>query len=68
MGIVKMDMSQGKIEYEANQQFEYTDEMSTSVGNPLIGLSQMLPETRLSLMPASLANIDLEVFLKKMHD
>ena len=67
MGIMKMNMSQGNIEREETLGAEYDDEIMSSGWNPVIALSQLVPEDKHRAFPAELANVDLEVFLKKMY-
>ncbi len=67
MGIMMMSMSQGNIECEKTVTAEYDDEILSSGWNPVVGLSQLVPEDKHRSFPAELANVDLEVFLKKMY-
>ncbi len=67
MGIMMMNMSQGKIENDEPATTEYDDEIMSSGWNPLIGLTQLVPEDKHKSFPAELANVDLEAFLKKMY-
>jgi hypothetical protein len=67
MGIMMMNMSQGKIENDEPATAEYDDEIMSSGWNPLIGLAQLVPENKHKSFPAELANVDLEAFLKKMY-
>jgi hypothetical protein len=36
--------------------------------NPVVGLTQLVPEKKHSSFPAELAEVDLELFLKKMYE
>ncbi len=67
MGIMMMSMSQGNNECEKSVAAEYNDEILSSGWNPMIGLSQLVPEDKHRSFPAELANVDLEVFLTKMY-
>ncbi len=67
MGIMMMNMSQGNIEREESFTAEYDDEILSSGWNPVVGLAQLVPEDKHRSFPAELANVDLEVFLKKMY-
>lgn len=68
MGVIKMNMSQGNIERDRPATVEYDDEILNSGWNPVVGLTQLVPEDRRSTFPAGLATVDLEVFLKKMYE
>jgi hypothetical protein len=67
MGIMMMNMSQGKIEIDEAVNAEYDDEIMSSGWNPLIGLTLLVPEDNHKSFPAELANVDVETFLKKMY-
>ncbi len=67
MGIMMMSMSQGNIGCEESVTAEYDDEILSSGWNPVVGLAQPVPEDKHRSFPAELANVDLEVFLKKMY-
>ncbi len=67
MGMVMMSMSQGNIEREESVTTEYDDEILSSGWNPVVGLSQLVPEDKHRSFSAELANVDLEVFLKQMY-
>jgi len=62
-----MSMSQGNIERNESVTAEYDDEVLSSGWNPVVGLAQLVPEDKHRSFPAELANVDLEVFLKKMY-
>ena len=67
MGVMMMSMSQSNIEQDDSVAPEYDDEIMSSGWNPVIGLSQLLPEAKYRSFPAELANVDLDAFLKKMY-
>ena len=67
MGIMMMSMSQGNIEREEAITAEYDDKILSSGWNPVVGLAQLVPEDKHRSFPAELANVDLEVFLRKMY-
>jgi hypothetical protein len=67
MGIMKMNMSQGNVEHDAPATVEYDEEILSSGWNPVVGLTQLVPEAKRHTFPAELANVDLEQFLKKMY-
>lgn len=68
MTIIKMNMNQVNIEHKDSITPEYNDEIMSSGWNPVIGLSQLVPEKKHRSIPTELANVDLEVFIKKMYD
>lgn len=67
MGIMMLNMSQGNIEREESVSVEYGEEIMSSGWNPVIGLTQLVPEYKYRSFPAELANVDLEAFLKTMY-
>lgn len=67
MSIMTMNMCSGKLERETPVASEYDDEILSSGWNPVIGLAQLVPETRQHALPAELANADIEQFLRKMY-
>ncbi len=67
MGIMMMSMSQCNIGCEESVTAEYDDEILSSGWNPVVGLSQLVPEDKHRSFQAELANVNLEVFLKKMY-
>jgi hypothetical protein len=67
MGIMTMNMSQGNIERNETVIAEYDDEVMCSGWNPVIGLTQLVPEDKHKSFPAELAAVDLELFLQKMY-
>jgi hypothetical protein len=68
MGIMTMNMSQGNIENDKPATVEYDDEILSSGWNPVVGLTQLIPEDKHKSFPAELAEVDLELFLKKMYE
>lgn len=67
MGIITMNMSQGKIEPDQPVTPDYDDEILCAGWNPALALSQLVPEDKHRPFPAELANVDMELFLKKMY-
>lgn len=67
MGIMIMNMSQGRIEREESVTADYSDEIMCSEWNPVAALSQLVPEGKQKSFPAELAGVDLELFLQKMY-
>lgn len=68
MAIV-MDMSSYEIEHDFSRNAGYGDEVACSGWNPAVELAcqqHALTEKR-TAMPAELANVDVEQFLKKMY-
>ena len=68
MGVMRMNMSQGRIECDMPATVEYDDEILNSGWNPVVGLTQLMPEDKHKSFPAELAEVDLELFLKKMYE
>ena len=67
MGTMIMNMSQGNIERDEPATIEYNDEVMYSEWNPTLAMTQLVPEDRHKAFPAEFANVDLELFLKKME-
>lgn len=67
MGTMIMNMSQGNIERDASVTAEYDDEIMCSGWNPVIAMTQLVPEDKHKSFPAELAGVDLELFLHKMY-
>ena len=67
MGIMTMNMSQGNIERDMPATADYDDEILCSGWNPVVALSQLVPEDKHKSFPAELAGVDLESFLHKMY-
>ena len=67
MSTMIMNMSQGNIKPEEPVTAGYDDEIMCSGWNPVIALSQLAPEDKHITFPAELANVDIELFLKKMY-
>lgn len=68
MGVMILDMSQGKIECDKPSAVEYDEEIMNSGWNPVVGQVQLVPEDKHRPFPAGLASVDLEMFLKKMYE
>ncbi len=67
MSTMIMNMSQGNIERNESVTTEYDDEIMNSGWNPVIAMTQLVPEKKHCSFPAELADVNLEVFLKKMY-
>lgn len=67
MSTMIMNMSQGNIERDKSVTVEYDDEIMCSGWNPVIAMTQLVPEDKHSSFPAELAGVDLELFLHKMY-
>ena len=67
MSSMIMDMSHGNIECDEPATAEYGDEILCSGWNPVIALTQLVPEDKHRSFPAELAAVDLELFLQKMY-
>ena len=67
MGTMTMNMSQGNIECEESVTAEYGDEIMYSGWNPVIAMTQLVPENKHRSFPAELATVELELFLQKMY-
>lgn len=73
MSTMIMNMSQGDIERDEPAMVEYEDEVMYSGWNPVISMTQLMPENKTQedkrkFFPAELANVDMELFLQKMYD
>ena len=67
MSTMIMNMSQGNIERDQPATVEYGDEILCSGWNPVVAMTQLVPENKHRSLPAELANVDVELFLKKMY-
>lgn len=67
MSTMTMNMSQGNIERDESVTAEYADEIMYSGWNPVIAMTQLVPEDKHRPFPAELATVDLELFLQKMY-
>jgi len=67
MGIMIMNMSQGKIENDEPMTIEYDEQIMYSEWNPALVLAQHVPEKKHQAFPAELIGVDVEQFLKKMY-
>jgi hypothetical protein len=67
MSTMTMNMSQGNIERDESVTAEYADEIMYSGWNPVIAMTQLVPEDKHRSFPAELATVDLELFLHKMY-
>jgi len=62
-----MNMSQGNIERDEPAIERYDDEVMCSGWNPVLAMTQLVPEDKCRKFPAELANVDIELFLQKMY-
>ena len=67
MSTMILNMSQGNIERDESLTAEYGDEIMCSGWNPVIAMTQLVPEDRHRSFPAELAAVDLALFLQKMY-
>jgi len=67
MSTMTMNMSQGNIERDESVTAEYADEIMYSGWNPVIAMTQLVPEDKHRSFPAELGAVDLELFLHKMY-
>jgi len=67
MSTMIMNMNQGNIERDEPATVEYGDEILCSGWNPVVALTQLLPEDKHWSFPAELAAVDMELFLQKMY-
>ena len=67
MSTMIMNMSQGNIERDESVTDQYEDEVMRSGCYPALAMTQLVPEKIHSRFPAELANMDMELFMQKMH-
>jgi len=67
MGTMIMSMCGSRIEHDVSTAAEYDDEIQNAGWNPLVSLEHVVPYENHATMPAELATIDAEQFLKKMY-
>jgi hypothetical protein len=67
MSTMIINMSQGNIECDEPATAEYGDEILCSGWNPVLAMTQLVPEDKHSSFPAELVGVDLESFLTKMY-
>ncbi len=67
MSTVKLDMSSYAVEVVHPDVQEYDTEYLDSAWVPALGLQELCEESHED-MPLSLANVDVEEFLKKMYE
>lgn len=67
MGTMIMSMCGSKIEHEVLTASEYDEEVQNAGWNPLVSLEHVVPYEQHAAMPAELASVDVELFLKKMY-
>ena len=67
---VMMNMSNYEIERDSTEN-EYDEEVMCAGWNPVVALAcqqqQLAPDNKQTAMPADLAMVDTELFLKKMY-
>lgn len=67
MGTIVMNMCGGEVEHMVPATAEYADEIQNAGWNPVVALQHALPYETRAAMPAELAAVDAELFLKKMY-
>jgi hypothetical protein len=67
MGTMIMNMSRGNIERDESVTTEYSEEVLCSGWNPVVAMTQLVPEDKHNSFPAELAGVDLDLFLHKMY-
>jgi hypothetical protein len=67
MGTMIMNMCGGGVERNVSTTAEYDDEIQNAGWNPVVALEHVVPYEKPVSMPAELAAIDVEQFLKKMY-
>lgn len=67
MGTIIMNMCGDKLEHDALPAVEYDDEVLSAGWNPVVSLQHLVPLEQHAAMPAELASVDTEQFLKKMY-
>lgn len=67
MSSMTMNMSQGNIERDESVTAEYADEIMYSGWNPVIAMTQLVPEDKHRSFPAEFGAVDVELFLHKMY-
>lgn len=66
MKTLVMNMSSGTVERIDERETGYSDEVLRAGWNPAVNLVRLVPESKKEMMPAELATVDAETFLKKM--
>lgn len=66
MGVMIMNMCESEAEQLAATA-EYDDEIQNAGWNPVVALEHVVPYEKQAAMPAELAAVDVELFLKKMY-
>jgi hypothetical protein len=67
MATIIMSMCGDKAEHDITPVFEYDDEVLSSGWNPVVSLQHLFPVEKQVAMPAELAVVDAEQFLRKMY-
>jgi hypothetical protein len=65
MGVLTMNMSGYEIERDDAEASRYDEEVLCAGWVPTLALREVLPER--AMMPAELATVDVEAFLRKMY-
>jgi hypothetical protein len=60
-------MCQGSIEQGQPATSGYADEIMCSGWNPVVAMTQLVAEDKQRSFPAELAEVDVELFLKRMY-
>lgn len=68
MGTMIMNMSQGNIERDESVTIEDRNEMMSAGWNLELAMTQLVSEDKHKSFPAELANMDIELFLRKMYE
>lgn len=67
MGTIVMSICSGSIEHASSPVADYDDEVLSAGWNPVVSLEHAVPAEKPPVVPAELAVVDVELFLKKMY-
>lgn len=67
MATMIMSMCGGTTENSISTAAEYDDVVQNAGWNPVVSLEHVVPYEKHAAMPAELATVDAELFLKKMY-
>lgn len=67
MATMLMNMCGGTVEQSISTAVEYDDEVQNAGWNPVVSLEHAVPYEKHAALPAELATVDVELFLKKMY-
>lgn len=67
MATMIMNMCGGKAEQLVTITSDYDDEVQNAGWNPVVSLEHAVPYEKPAAMPAELAAVDVELFLKKIY-